>query len=221
MSYIDAKPCDVLPRKEKTPIEYVKQFVKDKSPDEAADYWKLAAKENEALGDWQDAIVCYENAEATGTVNCGYQLSLIYTYHLPDFEKAKSCLIRSNCKPKNFNFFMAKLLSAFKRHEEALVYYLEDLCSNIRGQQLDILYQEGCKYNDEILPLHGIEGRDFEWFWGDETTGGIMTCSFSGILKELLKCYYELGFSGMIDFKSLKQTVDDIVAHIDDNQSKQ
>ena len=220
MSYYDEKPYNDLPRKEKTPLEYVKQYVKDKSLDEAAYYWKLAAKENEALGDWQDAIVCYENAEATGTVNWGYQLSLIYTYHLPDFEKAKSCLIRSDRKPIYFSLYMARLLSAFQRYEEALAYYLEAMCGNIRGQQLDNLFQAGCKYNHETLPLQGIEGRDFEWLWDDDTTGGGMTLDFSLIVGELLKCYYDAGYSEMIDFKSLKQVVDEIVAQIDNGEGQ-
>ena len=186
----------------------------DTEPEEAAAIWKRDAEKFIANGNWQEALECYENAEAFGA-NCGYELSKIYTYHLPDFEKAKSCLIRSDRKPIYFSLYMARLLSAFQRYEEALAYYLEAICGNIRGQQLDNLFQAGCKYNHETLPLHGIEGRDFEWLWDDETTGGDMILNFSSIVGELLKCYYDAGYSEMIDFKSLKQVLDGIVAKID------
>ena len=203
-----------MEKETKRRLEYVKRLFYDTAPEEAGAIWKRDAEKYQANGNWQEAVECYENAEAFGA-NCGYELSLIYTYHLPDFEKAKSCLIRSNRKPIYFSYYMARLLSAFQRYEEALAYYLEAMCGNIRGQQLDNLYQAGCKYNYETLPLHGIERRDFEWLWDDETTGGGMTLDFSLIVGELLKCYYNAGYSEMIDFKSLKQVVDGIVVQID------
>ena len=92
---------------------------------------------------------------------------------------------------------------------------MEAMCGNIRGQQLDNLFQAGCKYNQEVLSQNGKEGRDFEWLWDDETTGGSMVASFDTILKEMLKCYYNTGYSEMIDFKSIKQVVDEIVVQID------
>lgn len=203
-----------MEKETKRRLEYVKRLFYDTAPEEAAAIWKRDAEKYQANGNWQEAVECYENAEAFGA-NCGYELSLIYTYHLPDFEKAKSCLIRSNRKPIYFSYYMARLLSAFQRYEEALAYYLEAMCGNIRGQQLDNLYQAGCKYNYETLPLHGIERRDFEWLWDDETTGGGMILDFSLIVGELLKCYYDAGYSEMINFKSLKQVVDGIVDKID------
>ena len=203
-----------MEKEKKRRLEYVKRLFYDTEPEEAAAIWKRDAEKYMANGSWQEALECYENAEAFGA-NCGYELSKIYTYHLPDFEKAKSCLIRSDRKPIYFSLYMARLLSAFQRYEEALAYYLEAICGNIRGQQLDNLFQAGCKYNRETLPLHGIEGRDFEWLWDDETTGGDMILNFSSIVGELLKCYYDAGYSEMIDFKSLKQVLDGIVAKID------
>ncbi|MBR5911653.1 MAG: hypothetical protein IKZ55_06685 [Bacteroidales bacterium] len=203
-----------MEKEKKRRLEYVKRLFYDTEPEEAAAIWKRDAEKFIANGNWQEALECYENAEAFGA-NCGYELSKIYTYHLPDFEKAKSCLIRSDRKPIYFSLYMARLLSAFQRYEEALAYYLEAICGNIRGQQLDNLFQAGCKYNHETLPLHGIEGRDFEWLWDDETTGGDMILNFSSIVGELLKCYYDAGYSEMIDFKSLKQVLDGIVAKID------
>lgn len=208
-----------MEKETKRRLEYVKRLFYDTAPEEAAAIWKRDAEKYQANGNWQEAVECYENAEAFGA-NCGYELSLIYTYHLPDFEKAKSCLIRSNRKPIYFSYYMARLLSAFQRYEEALAYYLEAMCGNIRGQQLDNLYQAGCKYNYETLPLHGIERRDFEWLWDDETTGGGMILDFSLIVGELLKCYYDAGYSEMIDFKSLKQVVDEIVAQIDNGEGQ-
>ena len=203
-----------MEKETKRRLEYVKRLFYDTAPEEAAAIWKRDAEKYQANGNWQEVVECYGNAEAFGA-NCGYELSLIYTYHLPDFEKAKSCLIRSNRKPIYFSCYMARLLSAFQRYEEALAYYLEAMCGNIRGQQLDNLYQAGCKYNYETLPLHGIERRDFEWLWDDETTGGGMILDFSMIVGELLKCYYDAGYSEMINFKSLKQVVDGIVDKID------
>ena len=203
-----------MEKETKRRLEYVKRLFYDTEPEEAAAIWKRDAEKYMANGNWQEAVECYENAEAFGA-NCGYELSQIYTYHLPDFEKAKSCLFRSDRKPIYFSLYIARLLFAFHRYEEALAYYLEAMCGNIRGQQLDNLFQAGCKYNHETLPLQGIEGRDFEWLWDDDTTGGGMTLDFSLIVGELLKCYYNAGYSEMIDFKSLKQVVDEIVAQID------
>ena len=208
-----------MEKETKRRLEYVKRLFYDTEPEEAAAIWKRDAEKYMANGNWQEAVECYENAEAFGA-NCGYELSQIYTYHLPDFEKAKSCLFRSDRKPIYFSLYIARLLSAFHRYEEALAYYLEAMCGNIRGQQLDNLFQAGCKYNHETLPLQGIEGRDFEWLWDDDTTGGGMTLDFSLIVGELLKCYYDAGYSEMIDFKSLKQVVDEIVAQIDNGEGQ-
>ena len=200
-------------------LEYVKQLFNDTDSEESANIWKRAAEKYKAEGNWQEAVECYENAEAFGE-NFGYEMSLIYTYHLPDFEKAKNCLLRSNKNPIYFSYYIARLLSAFQRHEEALAYYLEAMCGNIRGQQLDNLFQAGCKYNQEVLSQNEKEGRDFEWLWDDETTGGSMVLSFDAILKGMLKCYYNAGYAEMIDFKSLKQVVDEIVAQIDNEKKK-
>jgi hypothetical protein len=82
------------------------------------------------------------------------------------------------------------------------------------------LFQAGCKYNQEVLSQNEKEGRDFEWLWDDETTGGSMVLSFDAILKGMLKCYYNAGYAEMIDFKSLKQVVDEIVAQIDNEKKK-
>lgn len=119
-----------------------------------------------------------------------------------------------------FSFYYARLLSAFQRYEEALAYYLEAMCGNMQGQQLDNLFQAGCKYNREVLSRNGEERRDFEWLWDDETTGGSMVVSFDAILKGMLKCYYNAGYAEMIDFKSLKLVVDEIVAQIDNEKKK-
>ena len=208
-----------MEKETKRRLEYLKQLFNDKEPEESAIIWKRAAEKCKAEGNWQEAVECYENAEAFGS-NCGYELSLIYTYHLPDFKKAKSCLLRSNKNPIYFSYYIARLLSAFQRHEEALSYYLEAMCGNIRGQQLDNLFQAGCKYNQEILSQNGKEERDFEWLWDDETTGGSMVASFDTILKEMLKCYYYAGYSEIIDFKSIKQVMDEIVTQIE-NEKKE
>jgi len=47
-----------------------------------------------------------------------------------------------------------------------------------------------------------------------------MVVSFDAILKGMLKCYYNAGYAEMIDFKSLKQVVDEIVAQIDNEKKK-
>ncbi len=200
-------------------LEYVKQLFNDTDSEESANIWKRAAEKYKAEGNWQEAVECYENAEAFGE-NCGYEMSLIFTYHLPDFEKAKNCLFRSKWNSIYFSFYYALLLSAFQRYEEALAYYLEAMRGNIQGQQLDNLFQAGCKFNREVLSRNGEERRDFEWLWDDETTGGSMVASFDTILKEMLKCYYNAGYAEMIDFKSLKQVVDEIVAQIDNEKKK-
>ena len=200
-------------------LEYVKQLFNDTDSEESANIWKRAAEKYKAEGNWQEAVECYENAEAFGE-NCGYEMSLIFTYHLPDFEKAKNCLFRSKWNSIYFSFYFALLLSAFQRYEEALAYYLEAMRGNIQGQQLDNLFQAGCKFNREVLSRNGEERRDFEWLWDDETTGGSMVASFDTILKEMLKCYYNAGYAEMIDFKSLKQVVDEIVAQIDNEKKK-
>ena len=200
-------------------LEYVKQLFNDTDSEESANIWKRAAEKYKAEGNWQEAVECYENAEAFGE-NCGYEMSLIFTYHLPDFEKAKNCLFRSKWNSIYFSFYYALLLSAFQRYEEALAYYLEAMRGNIQGQQLDNLFQAGCKYNREVLSRNGEGRRDFEWLWDDETTGGSMVESFDAILKEMLKCYYNAGYAEMIDFKSLKQVVDEIVAQIDNEKKK-
>lgn len=200
-------------------LEYVKQLFNDTDSEESANIWKRAAEKYKAEGNWQEAVECYENAEAFGE-NCGYEMSLIFTYHLPDFEKAKNCLFRSKWNSIYFSFYYALLLSAFQRYEEALAYYLEAMRGNIQGQQLDNLFQAGCKFNREVLSRNGEERRDFEWLWDDETTGGSMVASFDTILKEMLKCYYNAGYAEMIDFKSLKQVVDEIDAQIDNEKKK-
>ena len=200
-------------------LEYVKQLFNDTDSEESANIWKRAAEKYKAEGNWQEAVECYENAEAFGE-NCGYEMSLIFTYHLPDFEKAKNCLFRSKWNSIYFSFYYALLLSAFQRYEEALAYYLEAMRGNIQGQQLDNLFQAGCKFNREVLSRNGEERRDFEWLWDDETTGGSMVASFDTILKGMLKCYYNAGYAEMIDFKSLKQVVDEIVAQIDNEKKK-
>ena len=200
-------------------LEYVKQLFNDTDSEESANIWKRAAEKYKAEGNWQEAVECYENAEAFGE-NCGYEMSLIFTYHLPDFEKAKNCLFRSKWNSIYFSFYYALLLSAFQRYEEALAYYLEAMRGNIQGQQLDNLFQAGCKFNREVLSRNGEERTDFEWLWDDETTGGSMVASFDTILKEMLKCYYNAGYAEMIDFKSLKQVVDEIVAQIDNEKKK-
>ena len=200
-------------------LEYVKQLFNDTDSEESANIWKRAAEKYKAEGNWQEAVECYENAEAFGE-NFGYEMSLIYTYHLPDFEKAKNCLFRSKWNSIYFSFYYARLLSAFQRYEEALAYYLEAMRGNMQGQQLDNLFQAGCKYNREVLSRNGEGRRDFEWLWDDETTGGSMVESFDAILKEMLKCYYNAGYAEMIDFKSLKQVVDEIVAQIDNEKKK-
>lgn len=191
--------------KEKDRLEYVRRYVKGKMPKEAANIWKHAAKESEAVGNWEGAIECYEKAEATGMVNCGYELSLIYTHHLLDFEKAKSCLMRSGCKPMFYSLYMGRLLSAFNRHDEALSYFLESMQENIRGQILDTMFQEASECEEKI----------FEWLWDDETTGGFMTRHFDVVLKDLLRCYNDSGCFEHIDFKSIKQVVDEIIAQND------
>ena len=200
-------------------LEYVKQLFNDTDSEESANIWKRAAEKYKAEGNWQEAVECYENAEAFGE-NCGYEMSLIFTYHLPDFEKAKNCLFRSKWNSIYFSFYYALLLSAFQRYEEALAYYLEAMRGNIQGQQLDNLFQAGCKFNREVLSRNGEERRDFEWLWDDETTGGSMVLSFDAILKGMLKCYYNAGYAEMIDFKSLKQVVDEIDTQIDNEKKK-
>lgn len=208
-----------MEKETKQRLEYVKQMFNDTEPEEAATLWKHDAEKYLANGNWKEAIECYENAEAFGA-NCGYELSLIYTFHLPDFEKAKNCLFRSKWNSIYFSFYYARLLSAFQRYEEALAYYLEAMCGNMQGQQLDNLFQAGCKFNREVFSRNGEERRDFEWLWDDETTGGSMVLSFDAILKGMLKCYYNAGYAEMIDFKSLKQVVDEIVAQIDNEKKK-
>lgn len=200
--------------REKERLEYVRQFVKDKSVEETARIWKHAAVESEAVGNWQGAIECYVNAEATGLVNCSYELSLIYTYHLPDFEKAKSYLIRSDCYPRHLGSYMGRLLTAFQKHEEALTYYSEEMYDNIRGQILDMFYQKACNF-EEGRKSHNEDVKEFEWPWDDISVGGTDFINFRSILEDLLKCYNDFGFSGCMDFKSLKQVVDEIVAQND------
>ena len=47
-----------------------------------------------------------------------------------------------------------------------------------------------------------------------------MVVTFDAILIGLLKCYYNAGYAEMIDFRSLKQVLDEIVAQIDNEKKK-
>ena len=204
--------------KEKDRIEHVRQLVKNKPLLDAALIWKRAAEKCKNVGNWHGAVVCYKEAETTGMANCGVELSLIYTYHLPDFEKAVSNLKRSDIPSHYYNLLMARLFVAFEMLDKALPYYLDYMSNNINKQRQGLLAEKGLALESTALMDDDELFERFEWI--DEAYDlRNEEVSFVYVFGEMLKCY-DARHNDYRIIKSLKKIIDEISAQYEDEKGE-
>ena len=161
-------------------LEYVKQLFNDTDSEESANIWKRAAEKYKAEGNWQEAVECYENAEAFGE-NCGYEMSLIFTYHY----LLTICQILR--KPRT-------VFSEVNGIQSILAFIMLDFCRHFKGTKRLWLITWRlcvaiCKDNNLIIFFKQDVSLTEKFFLGMEKKEGILSgCGMTRQQEEVWCC---------------------------------